>query len=186
MRNKKEQIDFVIIWVDGGDPEWRKKKAKYEINKKGDDRDIRYRDWGILKYWFRCVEKNAPWVNKIYFVSDSQKPEWLNEKHPKIKIIDHKDFIPKEYLPTFSSHTIELNIHRIPGLSENFVYFNDDMFIVNKVKPNTFFKHGKPVEMANLNPIMPKENIKLTENVRFNNTIISRATGRNACCSNFF
>lgn len=68
-------IDFIIIWGDGKDENWRKKKNAYKASEKGDDSDIRYRDWGLLKYWFRGVETFAPWVRKIYFVSDNQCPD---------------------------------------------------------------------------------------------------------------
>lgn len=122
-------IDFVIPWVDGSDLEWRKSKNKYsgKIDEPVDITDARYRDWDILKYWFRGVEKYAPWVHKIYFVTCGQKPDWLNENHDKLVLVNHEDYIPHEYLPTFSSHTIELNFHRIKNLSEHFVYFNDDV-----------------------------------------------------------
>lgn len=147
--NKK--IDFVIIWVDGSDQNWLNEKNKYstEQNKKNNDNTkIRYRDWDNLKYWFRGVEKYAPWVNKIFFVTWGHLPEWLDINNPKLKIIKHEEFIPKEYLPTFSSHTIELNLHRIKELSENFVYFNDDFFIVNKTQPEDFFKNDIPRDSA--------------------------------------
>ena len=102
-------IDFVIPWVDGSDLEWRKNKNKYsgKIDEPVDITDARYRDWDILKYWFRGVEKYAPWVHKIYFVTCGQKPDWLNENHDKLVLVNHEDYIPHEYLPTFSSHTIE-------------------------------------------------------------------------------
>ena len=126
---KQDVIDFVIPWVDDTDELWLKKMAEFT----GQDTKIgnceaRYRDWDTLKYWFRGVEKFAPWVRHIYFISDNQKPEWLNTEHPKLKWIKHSDYIERQYLPTFSSHTIEWNLHRIEGLSENFVYFNDDVF----------------------------------------------------------
>lgn len=135
-------IDFVIPWVDGSDPEWRKSKNKYsgKIDEPVDITDARYRDWDILKYWFRGVEKYAPWVHKIYFVTCGQKPDWLNENHEKLILVNHEDYIPREYLPTFSANPIELNFHRIKNLSEHFVYFNDDVFITSKVEPEVFFK----------------------------------------------
>ena len=135
------KIDFVLPWVDGNDKAWQEEKNKYS-GKKTDSGNCpeRYRDWEQLKYWFRGVEKYANWVNKIFFVTCGQKPEWLNEKNEKLVLIEHSDYIPKEYLPTFSSHTIELNMNRIPGLSEQFVYFNDDVFIINEVKKNDFFE----------------------------------------------
>lgn len=147
----EKKIDFIIPWVDGNDPEWKKQKDKYSNTKENDDRINAYRDWDLLKYWFRGVEKNAPWVNKIYFITCNQKPEWLNEKNEKLVLINHEDYIPQEYLPTFSSHTIELNLHRIEGLSDKFSYFNDDVFIIDKVKPSDFFVNNLPCDRAILN-----------------------------------
>lgn len=159
MRKNNEKIDFVIIWVDGNDPKWQEEKAKYSPNKNTDSRNIRYRDWDNLKYWFRGVEKFAPWVNKVYFVTCGHYPEWLNKENPKLVCVKHSDYMPKEYLPTFSSIPIELNIHRIKELSEQFVYFNDDMFITNNVEEEDFFKNGKPVDMAVLNPVTADDKI---------------------------
>src|SRR5699024_9004422 len=59
-----------------------------------------------------------------------------------------EDYISKEYLPTFSSHPIELNLHRIDGLSERFVYFNDDVFLTKEVEKEDFFKNGLPCDVA--------------------------------------
>ena len=150
-----EKIDFVIAWVDGSDPAWLEEKNKYSLNTKNDARDIRFRDFNLLKYWFRAVEKNAPWVNKIYFVTWGHLPKWLNTEHKKIRVINHKDYIPSKYLPTFSSHTIELNFHRIKDLSEHFVYFNDDMYLLDRVKPEDFFVDGLPCDCLVENPITP-------------------------------
>ena len=143
-----KKIDFVLLWVDGTDKNWLMEKKKYKADIDISDSIIRYRDWDNLKYWFRSVEKYAPWVNKIYFVTCGQKPSWLNENNPKLVFVDHKDYIPKEYLPTFSSHVIELHMHKIKGLSEQFVYFNDDTFITDFVKPEDFFRNGKPMDSA--------------------------------------
>ena len=147
-------IDFVMIWVDGNDPEWRAEKSKYDGKVvTTSNSEVRYRDWDNLQYWFRGVEKFAPWVNKIHFVTWGHLPEWLDTNNPKLNIVKHTDFIPEEYLPTFSSHTIELNLHRIEGLAEQFVYFNDDMFLTAPVKPEDFFKNGKPCDIAALDCI---------------------------------
>lgn len=149
-----EKIDFVIIWVDGNDPAWQKEKAEYKPSAMADsDTPIRYRDWDNLQYWFRGVEKFAPWVNRIHFVTWGHLPKWLDTSNPKLNIVNHKDYIPEKYLPTFSSHCIELNLHRIEGLSEHFVYFNDDMFITKPVKPEDFFKNGLPCDTFGLNCI---------------------------------
>lgn len=140
-------IDFVMIWVDGNDPEWRREKAKYDGSViTTSNSEVRFRDWDNLQYWFRSVEKFAPWVNKIHFVTWGHLPEWLDTTNPKLNIVKHSDYIPEEYLPTFSSHTIELNLHRIEGLAEQFVYFNDDIFLTAPVKPEDFFKNGKPCD----------------------------------------
>lgn len=169
----EEKIDFVIIWVDGNDKKWREEKDKYETEyqgKKIDDREIRYRDWDNLKYWFRAAEKYAPWVNNIYFVTYGHLPNWLNTNHPKLKIIKHEDYIPKEYLPTFSSHPIELNLHRIKGLEEKFVYFNDDMFLNNYVEKEEFFKNGLPCESAVIDANIPNRKTGLWQRIIMNNT----------------
>lgn len=146
-----EKIDFVILWVDGNDPEWQAEKRKYKTDIQEDDRVERYRDWENLKYWFRGVEKYAPWVNKIHFVTWGHVPKWLNLKHEKLNVVNHKDFIPIKYLPTFNCNPIELNIHRIRGLSDEFVYFNDDMFIIDRVSPSDFFVKGMPCDTAAMN-----------------------------------
>lgn len=142
------KVDFVILWVDGNDPKWLNEKKKYEPNLKNDDNDAphRYRDWDNLQYWFRAVEKNASWVNKIFFITWGHIPKWLNVNHPKIRIVRHDEYIPREYLPTFNSNTIELNLHRIEELSENFVLFNDDMFVMRKTDVQDFFRKNMPVE----------------------------------------
>jgi len=168
-----EKIDFVIIWVDGNDPKWQKEKEKYSPNKNTDSRNIRYRDWENLKYWFRGVEKFAPWVNKIYFVTCGHYPEWLNKDNPKLVCVKHSDYMPKEYLPTFSSHPIELNLHRIKGLSEHFVYFNDDIFITNYVKPKDYFKNGKPCAMGVFSPASAKDELYL-KILNNNNIVLNR------------
>lgn len=149
-----EKIDFIMTWVDGSDTEWLKEKAKYDgTTITTANSEVRYRDWDNLQYWFRSVEKYAPWVNKIHFVTWGHVPAWLDTNNPKINIVKHSDFIPAEYLPTFSSHTIELNLHRIEGLAEQFVYFNDDIFLNAPVKPEDFFKNGLPCDTAAQNCI---------------------------------
>ena len=116
-----------------------------------------YRDWGTFKYWFRGVEKFAPWVNKVYLVTDQQKPSWLNITSEKLVLVDHSDIIRKEYLPVFSANPIESNIHRIPGLSEHFVFFNDDVYLTAPVEPTDFFSEdGLPKYNTALSPIVPE------------------------------
>ena len=174
--SKKEKIDVVIPWVDGNDIEWQKEKAKYDKNNNGSfdewtKSNIRYRDWDTLKYVFRSIEKNMNWINKIFFVTCGQTPEWLDTSNPKLVLVNHKDYIPSKYLPTFNSNVIELNFHRINGLSENFIAFNDDMFILKKTKSEDFFKKGLPVHSAILNVVMPDD---ITHPEYYNTVIINK------------
>ena len=154
-----EKIDFFLYWVDSNDPKWNEQRKlaykKYFSDAPpddagGDNGEHRYREMGLLQYWFRSVEKFAPWVNKIYFITCGQKPEWLNEKHPKLVLVNHKDYIPQTYLPTFNANPIELNVHRIQDLSEHFVLFNDDTFLLKPVSPEFYFVNGLPILPCNL------------------------------------
>ena len=150
MNTISSDIDFVLIWVDGEDPEWQEAYGRYaSLEDKSQNRNgARFRDWGLLRFWFRSVELYAPWVRTIHFVTCGQRPDWLNVNNPKLNYVKHQDFIPKQYLPTFNSRVIETNLHRIKGLSEQFVYFNDDMFIVSPLKPSVFFVKGLPRDVA--------------------------------------
>lgn len=154
-----KKIDFVIAWVDSNDIKWQNLRNKYASADPEDRAEYRYRDWWTLKYFFRWVEKFTPWVNNVFFVTFGHCPSWLNLNHPKLKFIKHENYIPKEYLPTFNSHTIELNFHRITGLSEHFVYFNDDMFIIDFMKQSDFFELGVPKQIAGLEAITTSNEI---------------------------
>lgn len=148
-------IDFVITWVDGNDPAWQEEKAKYAPPNELDSRNRRFREWDNLQYLFRGIETYAPWVHKVFLVTCGHYPSWLNTNHPKLQLVKHSDYIPEEWLPTFSSRCIDMNFHRIKGLSEYFVYFNDDMFITDKVEPEDFFRKGLPCDTAILLPSPP-------------------------------
>ena len=153
-------IDFVILWVDGNDPEWLKEKSRFSSKDENENNAInRYRDWGLLPYWFRAVETFAPFVRKIHFVTWGHVPEFLNLDAEKLHVVRHDEFIPAEYLPTFSSHAIEMNIHRIPDLANHFVYFNDDMFMLRPFTPEAFFVDGLPVTCGSEVPIQLIGNI---------------------------
>lgn len=167
-----EKIDFVVTWVDGSDKNWRKEKALYSPDKDTDDRPERYRDWDLMRYWFRGVEKFAPWVHKVHFVTWGHFPQWLNTENPKLNIVNHKDFIPEKYRPTFNCNPIELNLHRIKGLTEQFVYFNDDFFITGKVKPEDFFIEGKPVDMLAFQPVVANPKNEVMSHLFLNNTLV--------------
>lgn len=147
-------IDFVLVWVDNTSRSWNEQRraawielhpGEHDAEEEKDNGACRYREMGTLRYWFRSVEKFAPWVNKVYFVTCGQQPSWLNIHHPKLVRVNHEDYIPSKYLPTFNSNPIELNLHRIPELSENFVLFNDDVFLLRPVSPEFFFINDEPV-----------------------------------------
>lgn len=145
------EIDFIVTWVNMDDPQWKEEFAKYSVKKENEKNgisDARFRDYGFLKYWFRGIEKFTPWVRKIHFVTSGQKPEWLDENNPKINLVSHKDFIPGEFLPTYNSVVIERYMHKIPGLADHFVYFNDDFFIIRETAPERFFRNGLPCDIA--------------------------------------
>ena len=144
-------IDFVVTWVDMDDPVWKADFAKYSgkiDNSKNQFSEARFRDYGLLKYWFRGVEKFAPWVRKVHFVTCGQKPEWLDETNPKLHLVDHRDYIPEKFLPVFNSSLIELYLHRIPDLADHFVYFNDDFYLTSPAPPERFFQGGLPSDIA--------------------------------------
>ena len=144
--NMKEKIDFVILWVDPTDENWLKEKNKY-LNVTGDKSNKRFRDFDNLKYLFRGIERFAPFVNKVFFVTFGHLPKWLNVNSDKLVIVNHKDYMKEEYLPTFNSNVIELNLGNIEELSEHFVLLNDDIFILNNLKEEDFFINGKPNDM---------------------------------------
>ena len=167
-------IDFVITWVDMDDPQWQEEFSKYageRGNTKNGVSKARFRDYGFLKYWFRGVEKFAPWVRKIHFVTSGQKPAWLDADNPKINLVDHKDFIPAEFLPTYNSVVIERYMYRIPGLAEHFVYFNDDFYLINHVSPERFFRNQLPCDIAvfTYNPSWSQWYVRIKNNIRLIN-----------------
>lgn len=150
-----DKIDFVITWVDGNDKIWREKKNKYlkEEDPNCDSADERYRDWEFLKYWFRAIEKNADWFNKVIFITEGHIPDWLNMNNSRLIIKKHDEFIPQKDLPTFNSCAIEVNFKNIDELSEKFIYFNDDMFINRKVYKKDFFRNNLPIDSCLISPI---------------------------------
>ncbi len=138
-----EPIDFVVTWLDGTDPAWQKDYSYYKGEEYKPDSG-RFRNWDFFRYWFRAVEKHAPWVRKVFLVTNGKFPDWINPNCDKMVLVKHSDFIPESLLPTFNSITIELFLHRIPGLSEHFVYFNDDFFLNADIDPDYYFRDGLP------------------------------------------
>ena len=135
-------MDIVITYVNGHDPLWQKDYEQYTnipILEK------RFRDWNTLRYLFRGIEANMPFIRKVFLVvsNDSQVPAWIDRN--QVEIVLHKDIIPAEYLPTFNSNTIEMHLHCIKELDEQFLYFNDDMFPIAPCEPTDFFREGRIV-----------------------------------------
>ena len=152
-------IDIVVPWVDSSDTEWQAEKSKYSSGNSYGDRPERFRERGLLKFFFRCIDKNMPWVRNVYFVTRQKTPAWLDVSNPKLRIIKHEDFIPFEALPCFNSTLIERYLHLIPGLSEHFIYFNDDCYVLSPVSEEFFFHEGLPRDMLAFQPIVanPKD-----------------------------
>ena len=139
-------IDAVYTWVDGTDPGWlERKRAALEQNlghpmPEAAADDLRFVGHDELRHSLRSLELYAPWIRHVYLVTDGQRPDWLREDSEWITVVDHRDIAPSgTVLPTFNSQAIEANIHRIDGLSEHFLYFNDDMFLSSPVQPELFF-----------------------------------------------
>ena len=166
------KIDFVLPWVDGDDPDWQRQRAAYANDAYDSRAAAQYRDWGTLKYWFRAVEKYAPWVNSIFFITCGQTPKWLNTHHPKLRVVTHSDYIPANCLPTFSANPIELNLHRIEGLAEQFVYFNDDTFLTAPVSEEDFFRDGLPCDAALLSSLIPSVKNEVITYILFNDLLL--------------
>ncbi|NEA02180.1 glycosyl transferase family 1, partial [Streptomyces sp. SID10116] len=136
-------IDAVYTWVDDSDPAWR---ARREETLGGGDTSadggaVRFRNRDELRFSLRSIAMYAPWIRHVYLVTAGQTPPWLDRDHPGLTVVDHRDLFadPEECLPTFNSHSIESQLHRIEGLSEHFLYFNDDMFLGRPTTPDTFF-----------------------------------------------
>ena len=143
-------VDLVYLWCDGAADEFIAKKEAY-LKKEGKQLPLqaiatgRFEQIDELKYSLRSVSQYLPWIRHIFIVTDNQIPSWLNTNHPKIKIVDHTDFIPQEYLPLFNSVAIETYLHKIPNISEYFLYANDDMFVNRFVNKEFFFPSREKV-----------------------------------------
>jgi hypothetical protein len=138
-------IDMVFSWVDGSSPEYiaaRRARQSQAVLGEGDDHEARYRQINELKYALRSVYMFAPWVRRIFIATDSPAPEWLND-HPSVTIVRSEEFFADpSVLPTHNSQAVECQLHHIEGLSEHFLYSNDDMFFGRPVGPDMFFTPG--------------------------------------------
>ena len=138
-------VDLVIYWVDGADRRWRKRKAKRARDTGAEygeepELDYRYRQFDELRYALRSVERFAPWVQRIFLVTDGQRPHWLDERDTNLEVIDHTQILPESALPTFNPRAITACLHRIPGLADHFLYLNDDVLFGRPTPLSRFFR----------------------------------------------
>jgi hypothetical protein len=150
-------VDVVYTWVDGEQPEMRAKRARYQERGTAEILDketnaSRYTSHDELKYSLRSLAMYADFIRHIYIVTDGQKPHWLDERAPGITVVDHRDIFPQGVLPVFNSHAIETRLHHIPGLSEHYLYFNDDVFVGRRVTAEHFF-HGSGLMKIPVSPL---------------------------------
>ncbi|MEV4710233.1 stealth conserved region 3 domain-containing protein [Micromonospora sp. NPDC049374] len=182
-------IDVVYTWVDGADPAWLASKnstlaASGRTLIDAAESIARFRDRSELRYSLRSIDMYAPWVRNIYLVTAGQTPTWLDTDHPQVTVVDHREvFGSRGALPTFNSHAIESQLHQIDGLSEHFLYFNDDVFLGRSVQPTTFFKsNGLAHFFLSPTPI-PMVDISAEDDFNFsaaknNRRLIQEAFGR--------
>lgn len=145
-------VDAVYTWVDSGDPAWRDRKETAQQALGGDEHqqgtrdcaDNRFRDNDELRYSLRSLAQHAPWIRRVFLVTDQQRPAWINDH--QVTVVDHREIFPKpELLPVFSSTPIEMCVHRIPEISEHFISLNDDFFLGRAFDPDQCFtRGGKP------------------------------------------
>lgn len=133
-------IDFIFPWVNPHDPDWQKQYKFFSGNDIHFDKNPRFRENPMLRYVFRSVESFAPWIDRVVLIasSKSQLLPWMNTD--TIKVVEHKDFIPERYLPVFNSTAIEMFLARIPDISENFIYSNDDCYFLKPTTRDDFFE----------------------------------------------
>lgn len=160
-------VDIVVTYLNERDSKWQEdfnywkdkeiKEGKASPNNRQAFGEERTREWDAFKYWFRGVEQNCPWVNKVFLIVQNERhiPEWINRDHPKLRIVYHEEYIPQELLPTFNAMTIGMYVAYIKDLSENFIICDDDFYFLNPIKEDRFFKYNKPVHLNNIVPYVP-------------------------------
>lgn len=150
-------VDAVITWVDGNDPKLRQKQQQYFVVNESDDvtSTTRFADCNEIFHCISAIIINAPFINRIFIVTDEQYPSVIEqisdrfgqETASRISVVDHKEIFAgyEEFLPTFNSTSIESVLHRIPGLSDRYIYFNDDFIIARPLIEADFFVRNRPV-----------------------------------------
>lgn len=160
-------IDIVVTYLNERDSKWQedykfwKNKEISEGKQKASNRQAfgieRTREWDAFKYWFRGAEKNCQWLNKVFLIVQNERhiPEWLDVNNPKLRVVYHEEFIPKELLPTFNAVTIGMYVSNIADLSDNYIMCDDDYYFLNSIGRERFFRDSKPVHKNNVVPFVP-------------------------------
>jgi len=182
-------IDAVYTWVDGADPAWRDRRDRAlaavdgRVNEQAVN-DSRFANRDELRYSLRSLHQYAPWINHIWLVTDDQVPSWLDPAHPMITVVSHKEiFRDPGVLPTFNSHAIESQLHRIDGLTEHFLYFNDDVMLGRPVLPHQFFHPNGLTKLfpstAKIDTAAPHiDDVPVTAAGKNNRAVVAAAFGR--------
>ena len=157
-------VDIVVTYLNERDTQWRKdfqywkdkeiREGKARLSNRQAFGDERTREWDAFRYWFRGVEKNCPWINKVFLVVQNKNhiPEWLDTNNPKLRVVYHEEYIPQDLLPTFNAMTIGMYIANIKDLSDNYIISDDDFYFLNNIDENRFFIDNKPVHANNKIP----------------------------------
>jgi len=158
---KNDKIDIVVTYLNERDEQWQKDFNYWKEKEIKEGRTVatnrqafgeeRTREWDIFKYWFRAVEKNCPWVNKVFVIVQNERhiPNWLYLDNPKLRVVFHDEFIPHSLLPTFNAMTIGMYVSNIPDLSDNYIMCDDDFYFLRYIDEDRFFKDNKPVHIDN-------------------------------------
>lgn len=154
-------IDIVITYLNERDKQWQTsfnywkdreiQEGKASISNRQAFGKERTREWDTLKYWFRGIENNCKWVNKVFLIVQNKNhiPKWLDTNNPKLRIVYHNEYIPEQLLPTFNAMTIGMYVSNIKDLSENYIMCDDDFYFLNPIEENRFFKNNKPIHLNN-------------------------------------
>lgn len=171
------KIDIVVTYLNERDKQWQEdfkywkdkeiQEGKAESTNRQAFGEERTREWDTFKYWFRGIEQNCPWINKVFLIVQNKNhiPKWLNIDNPKLRVVYHDEYIPHDLLPTFNAMNIGMYVSNIKDLSEQYIMSDDDYYFLNPIEQNRFFKYGKPVHQDNRVPYEPYTCLTGTDNV---------------------
>ncbi|GAA0801108.1 stealth family protein [Spirilliplanes yamanashiensis] len=170
-------VDAVYTWVDGSDPAWRARRAAAQPETAGPQsaNASRYASHDELRHSLRSLHAYAPWIRRVFIVTDDQVPGWLDTSHEQITVVSHREIFGGEgVLPTFNSQAIESRLHHIPGLAEHFLYLNDDVFFGRPTTPEMFFTSG------GLTRFFPSPGAQMGSGPRTDDDLPVNAAGKNS------